>query len=109
MSEILNHSQGESLMKNFRRDITTDGTDASEVKKIIRDHYEHYTPSHYKKLVHKTEKQQTRRYREQTSGYQRGEGKGQGQYRSRGQKGVTMGLYEITCVKISKTVKHYRI
>ena len=27
-------------MKNFRRDITRDGTDASEVKKIIRDHYE---------------------------------------------------------------------
>lgn len=40
MSEILNHSQGESSMKNFRRDITTDGTDASEVKEIIRDHYE---------------------------------------------------------------------
>jgi len=24
-------------------------------------------------------------------------------------KGVIMGLYEITCVKLLKTVKHYRI
>ena len=32
----------------------------------------------YNKLVNKTKKQQTHRYREQTSGYQHGEGRGVG-------------------------------
>ena len=42
------------------------------------------------------------------SGYQWVEGRGAGQYRS-GDKRVIMGLYEITCVKLLKTVKHCRI
>ena len=37
----------------------------------------------YKKLVNKTKKQQTNRYREQTSGYQWGEEKGERKYRGR--------------------------
>lgn len=36
------------------------------------------------KLVNVTEKKQTHRYKEQTSGYQRGQGWGKGQDRSRG-------------------------
>ena len=51
--------------------------------------------------MNKTKKKQTYRYREQTSGYQWGEG----QYRSRGKKSVIMGLYEIMCVKLLKIVK----
>ena len=37
----------------------------------------------YNKLVNITKKKQTHRYREQTSGYQWEEGRGEGQYRSR--------------------------
>ena len=36
------------------------------------------------KVVNITKKKQTHRYREQTSGFQREEGKGAGQYRGRG-------------------------
>ena len=38
------------------------------------------------KLVNITKKKQTHRYKEQTSGYQRGQGLGKGQYRSRGSR-----------------------
>ena len=51
----------------------------------------------------------TYRWREQTSCYQWGEGRGEGQYRGKGKKRVIMRLYEIICVKLSKIVKHYRI
>ena len=37
----------------------------------------------YNKLVNITKNKQTHRYREQTSGYQWGEGRGEGQYRGR--------------------------
>ena len=63
----------------------------------------------YNKLVNKTKKNQTHRSREQTSGYQWGEGRGQGQYRGRVKRGFIMELYEIMRVKLLKTVKHYRI
>ena len=63
----------------------------------------------YNKLVNKTnEKKQTHRYREQTIGYHWGEGNREGQRKSRGRK-VIMTLYEIMCVKLFKTVKHYTI
>ena len=39
-------------------------------------------------LKNKTEQKQTHRYREQTSGYQRGEGLGQGQDSLRGLRGT---------------------
>ena len=42
----------------------------------------------YNKLVSITKKKQTHKYREQTSGYQRGEGRGEGQYRDRGVRGT---------------------
>ena len=57
----------------------------------------------YNKLVNKTKKKQTHRHRGQTSGYQWGEGKEEGQYRDRDffKKGkVIMELYEIMCVKL---------
>ena len=60
----------------------------------------HLTCSLKNKLGNKTKKKQTQRYREQTSGYQLGR-------RERGE--TTMGLYEIMCVKLLKTVKHHRI
>lgn len=37
-----------------------------------------------------TKKKQTHRYREQTSGYQWGEGSGEGQYRARRVKGTNL-------------------
>ena len=37
-----------------------------------------------------TKKKQTHRYREQTSGYQWGEGRGEGQYRARRVKGTNL-------------------
>ena len=40
------------------------------------------------KLTKKSKLQQIYRYREQTSGYQRGEGRGEGQYRDRGVRGT---------------------
>ena len=40
----------------------------------------------YNKLVNKTNKKQTHRYREQTSGYQWREGRGKKQYRGWGEK-----------------------
>ena len=44
-------------------------------------------------------------YREQTSGYQWGEGRREEQCKSRGLKTrVTMGLYKIMCVKLLKIV-----
>ena len=60
------------------------------------------------KLVNITKKKQTHRYREQTSGYQWGEGREKGQYWVGGIRAI-MGLYEIMCVKPLKIVKHYRI
>ena len=63
----------------------------------------------YNKLANITKKKQTPRYREQTSGYWWGEGRGEGKYRGRGGKRAIMGLYEIMCVKFMKTVRHYRI
>ena len=42
----------------------------------------------YNKLVNITKKKQTHRYREQTGGYQWGEGRGEGQYRGRGLRGT---------------------
>ena len=42
----------------------------------------------HNKLVNITQKKQTHRYREQTSGYQWGEGSGEGQYRHRGLRGT---------------------
>ena len=52
----------------------------------------------YNKLVNIIKKKQT--YREQTSGYQWGEGKREGQYRSEGKQRVIMGLHKIICVKL---------
>ena len=40
----------------------------------------------YNKLVNTAEEKQAHRYKEQTNGYQWGEGSGEGQYRSRGLK-----------------------
>ena len=53
----------------------------------------------YSKLVNKTKKKQIRKYREQTSGYQWGEGRGEGQYRGMGlkKKGL-LGDYMKSCV-----------
>ena len=42
----------------------------------------------YNKLVNIINKKQTHRYREQNNGYQRGEGKGEEQYRSREVRGT---------------------
>ena len=42
----------------------------------------------YNKLINITKKKQTHRYREQTSGYQWGEGSGEGQYSNRGLRGI---------------------
>ena len=42
----------------------------------------------YNKLVNIAKKKQTHKYREQTSGYQWGEGRGEGQYRDRGIRGT---------------------
>ena len=67
----------------------------------------HLESKKYNRLVNKSKKKQIHRYREQTSGYQWGEG--EGQHRGGGEKGVIMGLYEIMCVKLLKIVKHYRI
>ena len=64
----------------------------------------------YKKLLNKMIKKQTHRYREQTSGYQWGEERREGQHRGKGfKKRVIMGLNEIMCVKLWKIVKHCRI
>ena len=52
-----------------------------------------------------TKKKQTHRYREKTSGEKEA---GRGFLGVRGKR-VIMGLYEIMCVKLPKTVKHYRI
>ena len=49
------------------------------------------------KLLTITQREQTQRYREQTSGYRWGEGKGEGQYRGRGLRGTNSG-YKISCV-----------
>ena len=57
--------------------------------------------------MNKTKWKQTHRNRVQTSGYQWGEGNGKRQYRGRGE--ITIGLYEIMCVKHLKIIKHYRI
>ena len=40
----------------------------------------------YNKLVNKTKTKRNHRYRQQTSGYQRGEEKSEGQYKGRGKK-----------------------
>ena len=61
----------------------------------------------HNKLQNKTERKQTHRYRKQTSDYQWGEERWEGQYRGRGKR-VIMDLYEIMCVKVFKPVKHYR-
>ena len=46
----------------------------------------------YNKLVNITKKKQTHRYREQTSGYQWGEGRGERQDRGRGLRGTNYGI-----------------
>ena len=45
-------------------------------------------------------KKQTHRYRQQTSGYQWGEGKGSDKIGVNGGKSVFIGLYEIMCLKL---------
>ena len=42
----------------------------------------------YNKLVYITKKMQMHRYREETGGYQRGEGSGEEEYRGRSGKGL---------------------
>ena len=61
----------------------------------------------YNKLVTITKKKQIHNSREQTSGYQWGEGKGQEQYRDKGffKRGVIMGLSEITLCEPFKNCK----
>ena len=49
----------------------------TEKTKIVRDHL-HVESKKYNKVVNRTKKKQTHRYREQTSGYQWGEGRGRG-------------------------------
>ena len=64
-----------------------EGITLSEISQTEKDKYcmiSYVEPKKYNKLVNITKKKQTYRYREQTSGYQWGEGKGVGQYRSRG-------------------------
>ena len=46
--------------------------------------YAYVKSKKYNKLVNITKKKQTHRYREQTSSYLWGEGRGEGQYRGRG-------------------------
>ena len=60
----------------------------------------------YNKLVNKTEKKLTHRYREQASDYQWAEGTGEGKDRGRENKRVIMELYEIMCMDLLKMVKH---
>ena len=63
----------------------------------------------YSKLVNKAKKKQTHHNREQTRGYQWGEGR-EGDKIGVGKKGqVIMGVYEFMCVKLLKMVKHNRI
>ena len=45
-------------------------------------------PQKYNKLVNKTKKKQTHTYKEETSGYQLREARGEGQYRDRGLRGT---------------------
>ena len=52
----------------------------------------------YNKLVNKTPKKQTHRYREQTSGCLWGEGQWEGQYRGRGGKKGLLWDYMKSCV-----------
>ena len=58
--------------------------------------------------MNKTKKKQTHIHREQTSGYQWREGKGEGQYKDRGKR-VIIELCEIMHGKLLKIVKRYRI
>ena len=51
----------------------------------------------YDKLVNKTKRKQTHRYREQTSGYQWREGSGVEQYRGRGKKGYYGIIWNQVC------------
>ena len=44
----------------------------------------HVESKKYNKLMNLTKKKQTHKYREQTSGYQRGERRGKGQYKAKG-------------------------
>ena len=55
-----------------------------------------------------TKKKQIHRFREETTGYPWEEGKGRGNTGVGGEKGYC-GLYDIMCVKLSKTAKHYRV
>ena len=56
----------------------------------------------YNKLVNITKKKQTHRHREQTSGYQWGEGRGEGKYVGRDQLGVSDYQIQTTIYKIDK-------
>ena len=71
-------------------------------------HYAKWNESEKDKFVNETKKKQTHRHREQTSSYQWGEGRVEGQDKG-GEKRVIMGLYEIMFVKFLKIVKNYRI
>ena len=50
---------------------------------IVRYHL-HVESKKYNKLMNLTKKKQTHKYREQTSGYQRGERRGNAQYKAKG-------------------------
>ena len=53
--------------------------------------------------MNNTKQKRTHRYREQTSGYQWGEGKRQGQDRSKGLRGTNYHKYSIV---VSKTISY---
>ena len=82
----------------------------SEISQTEKDKYCMISLFHgilkkYNKLVNKTKKNQTHRYREQMSDYQWwGEGWDRVQCIGRANKGVIMGLHEIMRVKTLKTV-----
>ena len=88
-------------MKNFAICHTMEGLGImwSEIsqRKINIEWYPLYVePRKYNKLVNKTEKQQTHRYREQTSDYQWGEGR-ESLHKNRVEKGLLWD-YMKSCV-----------
>ena len=57
-------------------------------RKTNAEYHLYVESENYNKLLNTMKKKQTHRYREQTSGYQWEEGRGEGQYKGRRLKGI---------------------
>ena len=84
---LLSHKKGTTICHLQKAWMDLEGIMPSKISLIKTNivwYHLHVESKKYNKLMNLTKKKQTHKYREQTSGYQRGERRGKGQYKAKG-------------------------